>query len=218
MITVMLADDHQMVRQGLRAILEVDPEFSIVAESTNGIETVEKVGRLKPDILIQDWVMPNLCGAELTREVKVYSPNTQVLILSMHANEVYVSEALRSGAMGYLLKNNSASELKQAIREIKNGRRYLGSPLSEKAIDIYIRKSQPVEVDPYETLTTREKETLGLICEGNTGLEIAQKLSLSARTVEMHRGNLMHKLGLRSQIDLVRFAMKRGLLNLETTE
>ena len=156
MITVMLADDHQMVRQGLRAILEVDPEFSIVAESTNGIETVEKVGRLKPDILIQDWVMPNLCGAELTREVKVYSPNTQVLILSMHANEVYVSEALRSGAMGYLLKNNSASELKQAIREIKNGRRYLGSPLSEKAIDIYIRKSQPVEVDPYETLTTRE--------------------------------------------------------------
>jgi two-component system, NarL family, response regulator NreC len=218
MITVMLADDHRIVRQGLRAILEADPEFSVVAESTNGLETVELVGRFKPDVLVQDWVMPQLSGPELTREVKLYSPNTQVLILSMHANEAYVIEALRSGAMGYLLKNDSAAELKQAIREVKKGHRYLGSPLSEKAIEAYIRKAQSIQVDPYETLTARERETLILICEGNTGAEIAQKLCLSVRTVEMHRANLMHKLSLRSQIDIIRFAMKRGLISLENAE
>ncbi len=215
MITIMLADDHQVVRQGLRAILEADGDFSVVAESADGLETVEMVNRYKPEVLVQDWVMPHLSGSEVTREVKLYSPDTQVVILSMHADEAYVIEALRNGAMGYLLKNGSAAELKQAIREVKNGHRYLGSPLSEKAIDAYIRKSQSIQVDPYETLTTREREILILICEGNTGTEIAQKLCLSVRTIEMHRANLMHKLGLRSQIDIIRFAMKRKLISLD---
>lgn len=215
MITIMLADDHKVVRQGLRAILEAENEFSVIAESADGLETVKTAAQCKPDVLVQDWVMPHLSGSDITREVKHFSPNTQVIILSMHANEAYVIEALQNGAMGYLLKNDSAAELKQAIREVKNGHRYLGSPLSEKAINAYICKSQSIQLDPYETLTTRERETLNLICEGHTGAEIAEKLCLSVRTVEMHRANLMHKLNLRSQIDIIRFAMKRGILSLD---
>ena len=212
MITVMIADDHRIVREGLRAILEGDAELSILAESTDGLDTIEKIIRYKPDVLIQDWVMPHLSGADLTREVKRLSPKTQILILSMHVNESYVIEALTSGAMGYLLKNNSGVELRTAIREVKNGHRYLGSPLSEMAIDAYIFRSSPVGLDVYESLTTRERETLGLICEGNTGAAIAEKLSLSPRTVEKHRANMMHKLGLHSEIDVIRFALKRGLV------
>ncbi|MCX6067561.1 MAG: response regulator transcription factor [Chloroflexi bacterium] len=216
MITIMLADDHQIVRQGLRAILEASADFSIIAEASDGLETIEKVTRYKPDVLVQDWVMPNLSGAELTREVKLHSPDTQVLILSMHAEEAYVLEALRNGALGYLLKNDSAAELKHAIHEVKSGHRYLGSLLSENAIDAYVRKSQSIQIDSYEALTTREREILGLICEGNTGGQIAERLSLSVRTVEMHRANFMNKLGLHSQVDIVRFAIKRGLISPDT--
>lgn len=212
----MLADDHQIVRQGLRAILEASADFSIIAEASDGLETIEKVTRYKPDVLVQDWVMPNLSGAELTREVKLHSPDTQVLILSMHAEEAYVLEALRNGALGYLLKNDSAAELKHAIHEVKSGHRYLGSLLSENAIDAYVRKSQSIQIDSYEALTTREREILGLICEGNTGGQIAERLSLSVRTVEMHRANFMNKLGLHSQVDIVRFAIKRGLISPDT--
>ena len=156
--------------------------------------------------------MPHLGGAELTREVKLRSPETQVIILSMHADEAYVTEAFRNGALGYMLKNDSASELIQAIREVHKGHRYLGSLLSEKAIESYIRKSHTSDVDSYESLTPREREVLALICEGNTGAAIAGKLSLSVRTVEMHRSNLMSKLGLHTQIDIIRYAIKRGLI------
>jgi len=212
MINVILADDHQIVRQGLRAILEALEDICVVAEAVDGLEALEKINQYRPDVLIQDWVMPHLGGAELTREVKLRSPETQVIILSMHADEAYVSEAFRNGALGYMLKNDSASELIQAIREVHKGHRYLGSLLSEKAIESYIRKSQTSDVDSYESLTPREREVLGLICEGNTGTAIAGKLSLSVRTVEMHRSNLMSKLGLHTQIDIIRFAIKRGLI------
>lgn len=212
MITVMIADDHRIVREGLRAILEGDVELSIVAESADGLETIEKVTRFKPDVLIQDWAMPHLSGAELTREVKRNSPNTQVLILSMHANEAYVIEAMTGGAQGYMLKNSSASELKTAIRAVKNGQRFLGSQLTEQAIDAYIHRANPGGMDAYDTLTPRERETFALICEGSTGNEIAEKLFLSKRTVEMHRSNIMQKLGLRNGIDVVRYAIKRGLV------
>ncbi|MEI7848290.1 MAG: response regulator transcription factor [Chloroflexota bacterium] len=212
MINIILADDHQIVRQGLRAILSAYDDISIVAEAVDGLDALEKVNQFKPDILVQDWVMPQLGGSQLTREVRLRSPSTQVIILSMHADEIYVSEAFRNGALGYLLKNDSAAELIQAIREVKDGHRYLGSLLSEKAIESYIRKSQSIEVDPYETLTPREREILGLICEGDTGAAVAKKLSLSVRTVEMHRANFMNKLGLHTQIDIIRFAIKRGLI------
>ncbi len=212
MINVILADDHQIVRQGLRAILDALEDICVVAEAVDGLDALEKINQFKPDVLIQDWVMPHLGGAELTREVKLRSPETQVIILSMHADEAYVTEAFRNGALGYMLKNDSASELIQAIREVHKGHRYLGSLLSEKAIESYIRKSQTSDVDSYESLTPREREVLALICEGNTGAAIAGKLSLSVRTVEMHRSNLMSKLGLHTQIDIIRYAIKRGLI------
>jgi DNA-binding NarL/FixJ family response regulator len=212
MINIILADDHQIVRQGLRAILAAYDDITIVAEAVDGLDALEKVNQFKPDILVQDWVMPHLGGSQLTHEVRLRSPGTQVIILSMHADEIYVSEAFRNGALGYLLKNDSAAELIQAIREVSVGHRYLGSLLSEKAIESYIRNSQSIEVDPYETLTPREREILGLICEGDTGAAVAKKLSLSVRTVEMHRANFMNKLGLHTQIDIIRFAIKRGLI------
>ena len=213
MINIVLADDHQIVRQGLRAIIEAYDDISIVAEATDGLEALEKVNQFKPDVLVQDWVMPHLGGSELTREVKLRSPETQVVILSMHADEIYVSEAFRNGALGYMLKNDSATELIRAIREVNSGHRFLGSLLSEKAIESYIRKSQSVQTDPYESLTPREREILGMICEGNTGSAIAIKLSLSVRTIEMHRSNFMNKLGLRTQLDIIRYAIKRGLIS-----
>ncbi len=212
MINIILADDHQIVRQGLRAILSAYDDLCIVAEAVDGLEALEKINQFKPDVLIQDWAMPHLGGSELTRDVKLRSPGTQVIILSMHADEVYVSEAFRNGALGYMLKNDSATELIQAIREVNNGRRFLGSLLSEKAVEAYIRKTQFNEVDPYESLTPREREILGLICEGNTGAAMAAKLSLSVRTIEMHRANLMDKLGLHTQIDVIRYAIKHGLI------
>jgi DNA-binding NarL/FixJ family response regulator len=215
MTTIVLADDHHVVRQGLRVLLEAQPDFQLVGEAGDGLEAVQLTERLKPDVLVIDLMMPSLNGLEATRQVSQRSPHTRVVILSMHANEAYVLESLRNGAAGYVLKDSSAADLVHAVREVVAGRRYLSSPLSERAIEAYIQKATDVTLDPYEMLTNREREVLHLAAEGYTNAEIADQLSISPRTAETHRANLMHKLGLRTHTDLIRYALRRGILPME---
>ncbi len=214
-IKILLADDHQMVRQGLRVMLETEPLFRIVGEAGNGIETCRLVECLVPDVLIVDLKMPGLSGLEVTRQVSQRSPQTRIVILSMYANEGYVLEALRNGAVGYVLKDSSAADLILAVRETVAGRSYISPPLSKRAIDAYIQKAKDTPLDKYETLTTREREVLHLAAEGYTSARIGGRLSISPRTVEIHRANMMRKLGLHSQTDLIRYSLQRGILPMQ---
>jgi len=215
MTTIALADDHQVVRNGLRVLLEAEPDFSVVGEAGDGLEAVRLVERLQPDALVLDLMMPGLNGLEVARQVSQRSPQTRVVILSMYDNEAYVLEALRAGAAAYVPKESTSAELVRAIREAVAGRRYLSPPLSERAIEIYIQRAESAALDPYETLTAREREVLHLVAEGHTNAEIAARLFVSPRTVETHRANLMRKLGLHTQTDLIRYALRRGILPME---
>lgn len=211
MITVLLADDHIVVRQGLRSLIDSQEDFQVVGEASNGQEALEMIRQLKPQVSVLDLMMPGLNGLEVTRQVWRM---TQVLILSMHANEAYVIEALRKGASGYVLKDATATELIQAIRVVVSGQRYLGSPFSDRAIAAYIERVKTGSLDPYDTLTTREREILQLVAEGHNSQVIAERLSISPRTVEAHRASLNRKLDLHSHADLIRLAVKKGLLPL----
>jgi two-component system response regulator NreC len=215
MTDIVLADDHKVVRQGLRALLEAESDFRVVGETGDGLEAVQLVERLKPDVLVLDLMMPGLSGLEVTRQVGRLSPQTRVVVLSMHASQAYVLEALRNGAAGYVLKESSTEDLVRALREVTAGRRYLSAPLSERAIEAYVQMSQEATLDPYETLTNREREVLHLVAEGHTNVEIAARLSISPRTAETHRANLMRKLDLHTQTDLIRFALRRGIIPME---
>ena len=210
--TIMLADDHPVVRQGLRALLEAEQDFTIVGEAADGLEVAGLVERLRPNVLVLDLMLPGLGGIEVTRQICHRFPQTRVVILSMYANEAYVLEALRNGAAGYVIKEASAAQLVQAVREVSAGRRYLSPPLSENAIEAYIQKAQATPLDLYETLTTREREVVHLAATGNSNVEIADRLGISSRTAETHRANLMRKLGLHSQTELIRYAMRRGII------
>ncbi len=213
--TIVIADDHQVVRHGLQALLEAEPDFHIIGEASDGLEAAEAVERLCPDVLVLDMVMPGLNGIEVTRRVGKDSPHTRVVILSMYDNEAYVLESLRAGAEGYVLKRSTSEELVEAIREVAAGRRYLSPPFSGPIIEEYIKKAQSAVPDLYEMLTPREREVLHLAAEGRTSPEIANRLCISTRTVENHRASVMHKLGLHTQTDLVRYALRKGLLPLE---
>ncbi|MFA5835381.1 MAG: response regulator transcription factor [Bellilinea sp.] len=212
MITVLLADDHIVMRQGLRALIDSQTDLEVIGEASNGHEALEMIHQKKPAVSVLDLMMPGLSGLEVTRQVWRIS---QVLILSMHADEAYVIEALRKGASGYVLKDATANELIQAIRIVASGQRYLSSPFSERAISAYIQRVKTGSLEPYDTLTTREREILQLVAEGRNSAEIAQRLSISPRTVEAHRASLNRKLDIHSQADLIRLAMKKGLLPLD---
>ncbi len=212
MINIVLADDHHVVRQGLRALLEAEPDLKVIGEAGDGITTAQLVENLKPNILILDLMMTGMNGLEVTRQVAKRSPKTIVVILSMHSNEGYVLEAMRAGAKAYVIKESSADELVHAIREVTAGHRYFGPPLSERVIDAYMRKAESDALDPYDTLTTRECEVLHLAAQGNTNAEIAGRLFISRRTAEIHRTNMMRKLGMRTQTQLVRYAIQRNIL------
>jgi DNA-binding NarL/FixJ family response regulator len=214
--TVVLADDHHIVRQGLRALFEAEAEFSIIGEEADGLKVVALVERLRPAVLVLDVQMPGLNGLEITRQISQRGLKTRVVILSMHANETYVLDALRQGAAGYVLKDADPAEVIEAVRAVSAGRRYLSRGLSDRAIEAYAQKAHAVaSQDPYESLTTREREVLHLAAESASATEIAARLGISPRTVETHRENLMRKLGLKSQTDLIRYALRRGILPLE---
>jgi DNA-binding NarL/FixJ family response regulator len=210
--TIILADDHQVVRQGLRALLEATGRFVIVGETGNGLEVARLVEHLQPNVLVLDMMMPGLNGLGATRHVKSRAPSTHVIILSMHKDESYVIEALKNGASAYVLKDANAEDLVKAIDEAMGGRRYLSPPLSEAAISAYLEKAAAGIDDAYRSLSGREREVLQLAAEGYTNPEIGKRLFISPRTVEIHRANMMRKLALHNQTELIRYAMKKGLI------
>jgi len=215
MTTIVLADDHPIVRQGLNALLSAEPGFSIVGEAARGDEALDLVQRLHPSVLIIDLKMPGLDALEVIRQVKHRSPFTQTLVLSMHAGRAYVTEALRSGATGYVLKDLDIHSLVHAVREVAAGRRYLSPSISSLVVDAYVERSKDQPPDPYETLTARERQILRLTAEGAATAHIGASLGISPRTVETHRTHLMRKLGLKTQGDLVRYSLQRGIVTLK---
>lgn len=210
--TILLADDHRIVRQGLRALLASEADFEVVGEADDGREALELVKRLNPDVLVLDLMMPGLNGLEVARQLPRQSPAVRVVVLSMHDDEGFVLEALANGVSGYVLKDSNSSDLVHAVREVAAGRRYLSPPLSDRAIEAYQQRAKVGALDKHETLTTREREVLQLSAEGHTNSEIAARLGISTRTAETHRSRLMHKLGLHTQSDLIRYAIRRGII------
>jgi two-component system response regulator NreC len=210
-LTLVVADDHQIVRQGLCALLRTEPDFRVVGEAADGIETLRLVERLHPDVLVLDLMMPGLGGLETARQTVRLSPRTRTVVLSMHSNESYVVESLRAGAVAYVLKESGVDELIRAVREAAAGRRFLSPAISQDALEVYMRKADKPARDPYETLTVREREVFHLTAEGQSGVAVAERLFISPRTVESHRANLMRKLGLRNHKELIRYAAQRGM-------
>ncbi len=168
--------------------------------------------RLQPDVLLVDLAMPGLGGLEVIRQVNKRFPQIHIIVLSMHATEAYVLEALRNGASGYILKESSVTEVVKGVREVAAGRRFLSSSLSQRAIEASLDRAEAGPSDPYETLTNREREVLQLVAEGHSSSETGRRLFISPRTVEIHRQNMMHKLGLRNQAELIRYALTKGIL------
>jgi two-component system response regulator NreC len=212
MVSLVLADDHHVVRQGLRSLLEEEPDFRVIGEAADGLVAMQLIEDLHPDILVLDLIMGGVSGLEVARQVSKRSPQTSIVVLSMYSNEAYVVEALRAGAKAYVLKESTGTELVRGIREVLAGRHYLSPPLSEWAISTYIEKTKDALLDPYDTLTTREREVLHLAAHGYTNAEIATRLYISRRTVEFHRANVMRKLVLHNQSHLVCYAIERGIL------
>jgi DNA-binding NarL/FixJ family response regulator len=211
MTTAIIADDHDIVRRGLRGIIESSHACKIVAEAADGLAAVQAVEKHRPGVLILDLNMPRLHGIEVLRQVRTASPATKIIVLSMHNDEAYVIEALRAGAMAYILKGSESVEIAHAISEVVAGRRFLSAPLSEWAINALVTKPT-TEADPLQSLSQRERMVLQLAAEGHNNPEIAEKLFISPRTAETHRTNLLRKLGLQTQTDLVRFAIRKGLI------
>ncbi len=212
---IVLAEDHRIVREGIRLLLEREPDFKIVGECEDGLQTVEIVRSLCPDILVLDMMMPGINGMEVTLRVRKVSPQTHVIILSMYSYEGYVAEAFNNGAEGYVLKDSSGGDLIRAIREVVVGRRFLSSPISEVVLKDYVRAKESPSIDPLDTLTRRERDVLHMVSNGMSSAVIATRLSISPRTVEIHRANMMRKLSLQNQADLIRFAIQKNILPLE---
>jgi two-component system, NarL family, response regulator NreC len=214
-ISIVLADDHPVVRRGMQTLLEAEPDFLVIGEAGDGLESVRLVENLQPHVLILDLMMPGLSGLEALRIIRKRSPRTRVVVLSMHDTNAFVVEALKNGATGYVLKGSDELNLVRAVREAADGRRFLSPPVTERAIDAYIEQARAAPLDPHETLTAREREVLQLTAEGKMGTEIASRLHISHRTVENHRASLMRKLLLKNQSELVRYALRRGLICLD---
>jgi two-component system, NarL family, response regulator NreC len=208
-IRILLADDHALVRQGFSVMLAAQPDMEIVGQAGNGREAVELGEKLHPDVAIMDVAMPELNGIEATRRLAEVSPRTRVLALSMHKDSVYVREILRAGARGYLLKDSSDADFLAAVRAVAKGEGYISPGVSEAVLSDYRRHVS----DPLDLLTGREREVLQLIAEGKTNKEIAAALNLSVYTVEAHRGRVMEKLNLHSTGEMVRFALRSGLID-----
>jgi two-component system, NarL family, response regulator NreC len=208
-IRILLADDHALVRQGFRLILSAQEDMEIVGEAGNGREAVEMSESLNPDMVVMDIAMPELNGIEATRRLAASHPHIRVLALSMHKDSVYVREVLHAGAKGYLLKDSIDRDLVAAVRAVAKGEGYLSPGVSEAVLSDYRRHV----TDPVDLLTSREREVLQMIAEGQTNKDIAAKLNLSVYTVDAHRGHIMEKLNLHSMGELVRFAMRNGLID-----
>jgi DNA-binding NarL/FixJ family response regulator len=212
-ITMILADDHKIVRQGMRSLLEAHAGFEVIGEANDGQEALDLMEELSPDIAFIDVMMPNLNGIEAAKIAQHRGLKTKLIFLSMHANSTYVVRALQSGAMGYVLKDSDFSEILQAVQNAMDGKRYLSKNIASEVLEILLN-AEGDKKDPQNVLSVREREVLQHIAEGNTNAVVAEKLSLSVRTVEAHRAHIMAKMRFNSQADLVRYAIQQGLVAL----
>jgi DNA-binding NarL/FixJ family response regulator len=211
---VLLADDHKLMRGGLRLILEQHPEFTVIGEADDGRQAVAMAEALKPDLVVMDVAMPNLNGIEAAKQITGRQPGTAVIMLSMHADESYVLRALKAGARGYLLKDSAEADLTQALQAVREGKSFFSPAVSRVLLEDYGRKLRRAGAeDSWDLLTPRERETLQLVAEGKSSKDIANLLNLSVYTVETHRSNLMQKLQLKGMPELILYAVRKGLIS-----
>jgi two-component system, NarL family, response regulator NreC len=211
---ILLADDHKLMRSGLKALIEQQPELMVVGEADDGRQAVALAASLKPDLLVMDIGMPNLNGIEAAHQITQANPATAIVILSMHSDESYVLRALKAGAKGYLLKDSAESDLIRAVHAVAGGKSFFSPAVSKVLLDDYVRKLQRSGAeDAYDLLTPREREILQLIAEGNSNKDVANLLNLSVYTVETHRSNIMEKLNLRGIPELILYAVRKGIIS-----
>ena len=211
-IRILLADDHTILRDGMRVLLETQPDISVIGEASDGRQAVLQAKQLNPDVILMDIAMPELNGIEATAQICPACPSTQVIILSMHSTSEHLFRAFQAGALGYLLKDSAGTEVVRAIRAVHTGKRYLSQRIDPGQLDAAIRQTHSAQrPSPLEQLSTRERQVLQLVAEGQSSAEIAARLSLSSKTVETYRCRLMQKLGLGDLPSLVRFAILHGL-------
>jgi two-component system response regulator NreC len=215
MIKILLADDHQIVRQGLRTLLAAEPDMEVVAEADNGRTTLRLAKDLKPNVVIMDITMPDLNGIEATRQIVTESPQIKIIALSMHSDSLFVLNMLKAGASGYLLKDCALEELVKAIRTVVAQKTYLSPGISDIVIKDFVSGWSATGASAFSVLTAREREVLQLMAEGRTTSQIAENLYVSTKTVEAHRKQIMDKLGIHSVAELTKFAIRQGLTSLE---
>ena len=215
-IRVFLADDHAIVRDGLRAVLQGQPDITVVGDAADGRETVRQVAQLRPDVVVMDIAMPELNGIDAARQIREADQSTEIVILSMYSTSEHIFRALQAGARGYLLKESAGVEVVNAVRAVHSGQRYLSQKISDKLVDEYVRQREAVGAQsPLALLSPREREVLQLVVEGKSSAEIADILFLSPKTVETYRSRLMRKLDISDLPSLVKFAIQQGLIPLE---
>ena len=212
-IRILLADDHTIIRSGLRLLLDQQPGFKVVAEASNGREAVELAAKEKPDVAVLDIGMPQLNGIEATQQIAAKESQTKVVILSMHADEGYVLRALKAGARAYILKNSAEADLIRAVRAVADGKSFFSPVISKMLLEDYVRQIRDKHVeDSYDLLTPREREILQLLAEGRTNKEVATLLHLSVYTVDAHRGNILQKLNLHGVPEMILYAVRKGII------
>jgi len=212
-VRILLADDHTVVRKGLRLLLESQPGFQVVAEAANGREAVARSEECRPDVAVMDVAMPILNGIEAARQICSRQPQTAVVFLSMHSDEGYVLKALKAGARAYLLKDSAEHDLIGAVKAVSEGKQFFSAAISSMMMEEYMRQMREREVeDSYDLLTTREREILQLLAEGRSNKDVANVLNLSLYTVETHRGNILQKLNLHSGAELILYAIRKGVI------
>lgn len=213
---IVIAEDHTILREGLKLLLSSSPEFEVVGEAEDGREAIRCVEKLKPDLILTDLSMPRMNGMEAIREIKKRSPETKILVLTVHKTEEYILASVRAGADGYLLKDSTHAELLMAVKYVLSGKRYISPGISDKVLEGYLEGKKTLKKrTSWETLTKREREILKLIAEGYRNKEIAEELCISVKTVEKHRSNLMEKLGLHNVQALTALAIEKGLVSRE---
>ena len=213
-VRILLADDHTLMRAGLRVLLERQPDLVVVGEAEDGRQTVQFVETLQPDVVVLDIAMPNLNGIEATRQIVAKSPRTAVVILSMHSDESYILRSLKAGARAYLLKDSAEADLIRAIHAVRDGKSFFSPAVGKALVEDYVRQlKERGDEDSYDLLTSREREILQLVAEGKSNKDVANLLNLSVYTVETHRAHILQKLGLHTVPDLILYAVRKGIIN-----
>jgi two-component system response regulator NreC len=214
-IKVVVADDHTILRQGIKALLDNQKGIEVVGEAKDGREAIKTIEELLPDVILMDIAMPGLNGLEATRRIKKKFPKVKVVVLTMHANEEYIFQILNAGADGYLVKETAFQDLISAINAVHKGEAFMSPSISKKVMTDYIQRAQGEEKVDFDTLTTREREILQLVAEGNSNKKIAEALFISPKTVETHRAHIMDKLNIHDRAGLIKYAIRKGMINLD---